>query len=103
MEWLMLHAFALSAVLALIALPSLASADPAAKKRCTELVAFFDRWGTTRTGHSDGARNHARIGAWVDCQRGDYRAGIGQMESLLERKKFEVPVQVGEAPLYEPL
>jgi hypothetical protein len=97
----MLHVFALSAALALIALPALA--DPAAKKRCTELGAFFDRWGTTRTGHTDGARNHARIGAGIDCQRGDYRAGIAKMESLLERKKFEVPVEIGKAPMYEPL
>jgi hypothetical protein len=99
----MLHAFALSLALALIAMPALASADPEAKKRCTELVAFFDRWGTTRTAHTDGARNHARIGASIDCQRGDYQAGIAEMESLLERKRFEVPAEIGEAPMYEPL
>jgi hypothetical protein len=97
------HAVALSLALALFAMPALASADPAARKRCIELIAFFDRWGATRTGHSDGARNHTRIGASIDCQRGDYRAGIGQMESLLEHKKFEVPAEIGEAPMYEPL
>jgi hypothetical protein len=73
-----------------------------AKERCQDLVAFFDRWGTTRGEHTDGARNHTRIAANIDCERGHYAAGIQQMEALLEAKAFEVPVEVGEAPLYYP-
>jgi hypothetical protein len=73
-----------------------------AKERCEDLVAFFDRWGTSRGEHTDGARNHTRIGANIDCERGHYEAGIRQMEALLIAKRFEVPVEVGEAPLYYP-
>ncbi len=73
-----------------------------AKERCEDLVAFFDRWGTSRGEHTDGARNHTRIAANIDCERGDYAAGIRQMEELLADKRFEVPVEVGEAPLYYP-
>jgi hypothetical protein len=77
------------------------AAEPA-KQRCQDLVAFFDRWGTTRGEHTDGARNHTRIGANIDCERGDHDSGIRQMEALLAAKRFEVPVEVGEAPLYYP-
>jgi hypothetical protein len=61
------------------------------KTRCDQLVAFFDRYGASRTENSDGARNYTRIGAAIDCQRGDYVHGIAAMEALLKRKRFEVP------------
>jgi hypothetical protein len=93
------------AVIALaIAAPPALSADLAAKKRCTDLVAFYDRWGATRTpDNSDGARNHRRIAAEIDCQRGDYATGIARMEALLhDRLRVDDTVDVGEAPMYFP-
>ena len=61
------------------------------KERCAQLVATFDRYGASRSANSDGARNHTRIGAVIDCERGDYDRGIKEMEDLLRRKKFTVP------------
>jgi hypothetical protein len=95
------------AVIAAIAMPSAFAADPAAdavaKKRCNDLVAYYDRWGATRTpDNSDGARNHRRINAGFDCERGNYEAGIRKMESLLHDKGFTVPTDVGEGPMYVP-
>jgi len=83
----MLHASALwMTALAMIALAVTASpalsADLAAKKRCTDLVAFYDRWGTTRTEHNEGARNTRRIAAAIDCERGDYAAGIAELDDV---------------------
>jgi hypothetical protein len=103
----MLHPRLLStAAFAVIALaaaaPPALSADPAAKKRCADLVAYYDRWGATRSEHTDGARNHRRIAAEIDCQRGDYPKGIERMEALLHDKGFDVPSDVGEGPMYFP-
>jgi len=66
-----------------------ATVSPAA--RCAQLVAFYDRYGVGRSSNSDGRRNHTRIGAELDCQRGDYQKGIAIMEDLLRRKAFDVP------------
>jgi hypothetical protein len=59
--------------------------------RCTQLVAFFDYYGAGRGENSDGPRNHTRIGATIDCQRGQVLAGKRTMEALLTRKAFELP------------
>ena len=95
-------AFAVMA-LAVAASPSFA-ADPAAKKRCADLVNFYDRWATSKTpDHSDGARNHNRIAAEFDCKRGDYATGIAKMEAeIRNRLRMDVPVDVGEGPMYFP-
>jgi hypothetical protein len=79
-------------------------ADAAAKRRCNELMAFYDRWGATKTpDNSDGARNHNRIAAEFDCKRGDYAAGIAKMESQIHnRLRMDPPVDVGEGPMYFP-
>ena len=61
------------------------------KERCAQLIAAFDRHGSSRSANSDGARNHTRIGAAIDCERGDDDQGIKEMEDLLLRKKFTVP------------
>jgi hypothetical protein len=62
------------------------------KNRCTQLVAYFDRYGGTgRSEDSDGVRNHTRIGAAIDCEKGQYDKGISAMETLLTRKHFDVP------------
>jgi hypothetical protein len=60
-------------------------------QRCTQLVAFFDRYGASRSANSDGRRNHTRICAEIACQRGNYQKGIAMMEELLRNKAFSVP------------
>ena len=96
------------ALIAAIAVPSALAADPAAdaaaKKRCNELIAFYDRWGATKTpDNSDGARNHNRINAEFDCKRGDYATGIAKMEAQIHnRLRMDPPVDVGEGPMYFP-
>ena len=61
------------------------------EERCSQLITYFDRYGSGRSANSDGARNHTRIGAAIDCERGRYEDGIKAMEDLLRRKKFTVP------------
>ena len=61
------------------------------QERCIQLIAFFDRYGGSRSENSDGPRNHTRIGAAIDCERGQYLQGIEAMEALLRRKAFVVP------------
>jgi len=70
------------------------------KARCSQLVAYFDRYGVSRGENSDGPRNHTRIGAAIDCERGDYRKGIDTMAALLVRKAFTVPKP--DVPAVEP-
>lgn len=69
--------------------PSLAEQTP--KERCAQLIDFFDYYGTSRKENSDGSRNHTRIGAGIDCDRGLYEQGIKAMENLLRGKRFTVP------------
>jgi hypothetical protein len=59
--------------------------------RCAQLVAFYDRYGVGRSNNSDGRRNHTRIVAEIDCQRGQYEKGIAIMEDLLRKKAFDAP------------
>ena len=61
------------------------------KGRCSQLVAFFDRYGVSRGENSDGPRNHTRIGAVIECERSHYRQGIDTMAALLQRKAFDTP------------
>ena len=61
------------------------------KARCDQLISMYDRYGASRGENSDGARNHTRIGAGVDCQEGRYAQGVAEMETLLKNKHFEVP------------
>lgn len=61
------------------------------KGRCSQLVAFVDRYGVGRGENSDGPRNHTRIGAVIECERTHFRTGITTMEALLKRKAFDVP------------
>lgn len=70
------------------------------KGRCSQLVAYFDRYGVGRGENSDGPRNHTRIGAAIECERGNYRQGIDTMAALLKRKAFDVPKP--GAPALEP-
>ncbi len=88
-------AFAMLAIaLALEAgLLSAAQAQTAAelKSRCSQLIAYYDRYGMGRSTDSDGRRNHTRIGAEIDCANGLYAEGIQAMEDLLRRKKLTPP------------
>jgi hypothetical protein len=59
------------------------------KARCTQLLEFFDWYGADRSENSDGARNHTRIGAGINCTKGRYREGVDAMEALLKRKGFD--------------
>lgn len=78
-------------IVALLVAAQLAQAtvDPAA--RCRQLIAFYDRFGVGRSLNSDGRRNHTRMGAEIDCQRGDFQKGIAIMEELIRQKAFTVP------------
>ena len=65
---------------------------PASKARCEQLMEYFDYYGQSRgEGVTDGARNMTRIGAGIDCDRGDYQKGIATIETLLRNKRMGVP------------
>jgi hypothetical protein len=68
-----------------------ASTSPDLKARCDQLISYFDYYGVSRGENSDGARNHIRIGAGIDCQKGNYAEGVAAMEALLKQKNFDVP------------
>src|SRR5882757_108362 len=67
------------------------STSPDLKARCDQLISYFDRYGASRSENSDGARNHTRIAAGLDCEKGHYAEGVGTMEALLKQKNFDVP------------
>ncbi len=69
--------------------PLSAQPAPDPKTRCAELLEFFDWYGADRSENSDGARNHTRIAAGVDCSQGRYTEGVAAMEALLKRKAFD--------------
>lgn len=71
--------------------PASAQSPSDPKMRCDQLVSYYDRYGAGRGETSDGARNHTRIGAGLDCQRGQYEKGIAAMETLLKNKALDVP------------
>jgi hypothetical protein len=79
------------ALLANGARPATAQMQTELADRCAQLVAFYDYFGRSRSLNSDGARNHTRIGANIDCQRSEYKKGIAIMEDLLRKKAFDVP------------
>jgi hypothetical protein len=78
-------------IVSLLVAVQLAQATVGPAARCAQLVAYYDRYGVGRSTNSDGRRNHTRIAAELDCQRGDYQKGIAAMEDLLRRKAFTVP------------
>ena len=75
------------------ALPAFAQSPTTSKARCSQLMTFFDWYGASRSENSDGARNHVRIAAGLDCQSGRTAEGVAAMEDLLRRKHFDVPAQ----------
>lgn len=78
------------------ALPS-DTAEAGLQARCRQLISYFDRYGLTRSSHSDGRRNLTRIGAEVDCRNGQYAKGIAAMETLMRNKNFTVPPRPADA------
>ena len=78
-------------IVVLLVAAQLAQATVSPAARCAQLVSYYDRYGVGRSTNSDGRRNHTRIAAELDCQRGDYQKGIATMEDLLRRKAFTVP------------
>lgn len=58
---------------------------------CTRLTSFYDWYGASRSENTDGARNMTRIAAGIECERGDYVAGIATMENLMRAKGFVPP------------
>jgi hypothetical protein len=92
-----MRSFVLSALVptvllsATLALPAAAQSQADLKARCEQLTSYFDRYGAGRSENSDGARNHTRIAAGVECDQGHYAEGIADMEALLKRKAFDVP------------
>src|SRR5262245_43385468 len=97
--------FALAIVVAAGAATSAVAQTPSdLKARCDQLTSYYDRYGAGRSENSDGARNHTRIAAGLDCQHGDYDKGISSMEALLKNKGFDVPaVPTGIAQTPAPL
>ena len=68
-----------------------AQTSPDLKARCDQLTSYYGRYGVGRSENSDGARNHTRIAAGMDCQQGQYEKGISAMEALLKSKNLDVP------------
>src|SRR3979411_2480981 len=83
----------MSAVLlmAVVPFPAAAHRSLDLKAYCKKLITFPDRYGASRCENSDGARNHTRIGADIDCREGDPAEGVADMEGRLHNKRFEVP------------
>ena len=73
-----------------LANPAFAQTPSDLKARCDQLTSYYDRYGVSLFQNSDGARNHTRIAADIDCQRGQYDKGIGAMVVLLNSRKFDV-------------
>jgi hypothetical protein len=72
------------------------------KARCSQLLSFYDWYGASRSENTDGARHHERMRAGMECERGDYQAGIARMEDLLQRKNFSLPPPTGVAQVPAP-
>ena len=72
-------------------IPAFGQDSSSLKARCSQLMTFFDWYGASRSENTDGARNHTRIGAEMECKKGNYQQGVAMMEELLRRKKFDVP------------
>lgn len=89
---LMRSALVLGFVLAAEVVPAsavLAQSD--LKARCSQLVSYYGRYGSSRGEDTDGNRNFIRLGAEVDCRDGRYEKGIAAMEQLMRGKNWTVP------------
>jgi hypothetical protein len=92
MHDLVIRSILIVAIAAVVAMPLAYAQVPPSKERCDQLIKYFDYYGQSRgEGVTDGARNMTRIGARVDCDEGNYQAGIGVMETLLRAKRMGIP------------
>jgi hypothetical protein len=66
-----------------------AQADPEA--RCSQLVSYYSRYGSSRGEDTDGNRDFIRVGAELDCQNGRYEQGVNALETLMKGKNWNVP------------
>lgn len=83
-----------------LVLPARAIATPASidAVRCQQLIDYYERYSPGRSANSDGKRNFTRLGAGIDCERGDYAKGIDAMDALLSGKKYKLPPAPKTAP-----
>lgn len=92
MHDLIVRSILIVGMVAAVAIPLAYAQVPPSKERCEQLIKYFDYYGQSRgEGVSDGARNMDRIGAEIDCDRGDYQKGIAMMETLLRNKRMGMP------------
>jgi len=91
MHDLVVRSLFLAILAATIATPFAWAQVPPSESRCDQLLEYFDYYGQSRGQGSDGARNMDRIGASIDCDRGDYREGIEILETLLRNKRIGIP------------
>src|SRR5258708_9316323 len=68
-----------------------APTSPDLKARCTQLISYFDYYGTSRGENSDGARNPTRIAAGLVCEKGHSAERDAYLETLLQNHDFGVP------------
>ncbi len=87
-RWALVPALAL---LSQMPTPAASQTEAQLRARCSQLIAFYDRYGVGRSNNSDGRRNHTRLAAEFDCARGDFAKGIAEMEALFKRKAFTPP------------
>ena len=84
--------FVVSVALAAQIMPAAtASAQADLKARCSQLVSYYTRYGSSRGEDTDGNRDFIRIGAEIDCQNGRYEKGINALEALMKGKNWNVP------------
>ena len=92
MPALLIRSIPVAIVAALLMTPVAIAEVPPSEARCEQLLDYFDYYGQSRgEGVSDGARNMSRIGAGIDCDRGDYQEGIEILETLLRDKRMGIP------------
>ena len=72
--------------------------SPDLKARCSQLMTFFDWYGASRSENTDGARNHTRLGAEMECKKGNYRQGVALMYRLCLRRWPKCPWGAPLAP-----
>ena len=87
MKRLLLTAFA---VLAFLPAARAQQTNEQLAARCAELGAIYDRYNTRR-GEGSGGPDMIRLGAGIDCQKGQYQRGIKALEDLLQRNRIAIP------------
>ncbi len=79
------------ALIGQVAPSATASAQADLRARCSQLGAYYVRYGTSRGEDTDGNRDFIRIAAELDCQNGRYEKGIQALETLMKGKNWTLP------------